>query len=30
VIPLTLNWNGNSYRDGVDIKAGDFYTKLKV
>jgi DegV family protein with EDD domain len=29
VIPLTLNWNGNSYRDGVDIKADEFYTKLK-
>ena len=29
VIPLTLNWNGKSYRDGLDIKADEFYTKLK-
>jgi DegV family protein with EDD domain len=28
VLPLTLNWLGQSYRDGVDIKAGEFYTRL--
>ena len=29
VIPLTVNWNGESFRDGIDIKADEFYTKLK-
>lgn len=28
VIPLTLLWNDKSYRDGVDISAGEFYQKL--
>ena len=28
VIPLTLNWDGQSYRDGVDIMATEFYTRL--
>ncbi|MCE1255053.1 MAG: DegV family protein [Anaerolineae bacterium] len=28
VIPLTLNWDGKDYRDGVDIKAVEFYTRL--
>ncbi|MGV8049075.1 MAG: DegV family protein [Anaerolineaceae bacterium] len=30
VIPLTLNWEGKSYADGVDISATDFYRKLKT
>ena len=29
VLPLTLNWDGKSYLDGVDIKANEFYTQLK-
>jgi DegV family protein with EDD domain len=29
VLPLTLNWDGNSYLDGVDIKADEFYIQLK-
>ncbi len=28
VIPLTLNWDGQDYRDGVDIQAAEFYTRL--
>ncbi len=28
VIPLTLNWDGNTYRDGIDIKPNEFYTRL--
>ena len=28
VIPMTLNWDGQSYRDGIDIKATEFYTRL--
>lgn len=28
VIPLTLNWLGKSYYDGVDISAIEFYTQL--
>lgn len=28
VLPLTLNWEGKSYRDGIDISATDFYTQL--
>ncbi len=28
VIPLTLNWEGQTYRDGVDIKAMEFYQRL--
>lgn len=30
VLPLTLNWDGVSYRDGVDIKASEFYTRLST
>ncbi len=30
VIPLTLLWEGKSYRDGVDITAAEFYTRLKT
>jgi DegV family protein with EDD domain len=29
VVPLTVNWDGKSYLDGVDIKAAEFYTRLK-
>lgn len=28
VVPLTLNWEGVSYRDGIDIKPNEFYTRL--
>jgi DegV family protein with EDD domain len=28
VIPLTVNWDGKSYRDGIDIKPDEFYTRL--
>ena len=28
VIPLTLIWEGNSYKDGVDITPDEFYIKL--
>lgn len=28
VVPLTLNWDGKSYYDGVDIQAEAFYTRL--
>lgn len=28
VLPLTLHWEGKDYRDGVDIKAEDFYTRM--
>ena len=28
VVPLTLNWDGQSYRDGIDIKPDEFYTRL--
>jgi DegV family protein with EDD domain len=27
VLPLSLIWEGKSYRDGVDIKATEFYTR---
>jgi len=27
-VPLTLQWDGESYRDGVDIKAEEFYDRL--
>ncbi len=30
VIPLTLNWEGQIYRDGVDIQAGEFYRRLST
>ncbi len=29
LIPLTLHWEGQVYRDGVDITATEFYTRLK-
>jgi DegV family protein with EDD domain len=28
VIPLTVNWDGKTYRDGVDIQAEEFYDRL--
>lgn len=28
IVPLTLNWEGESYRDGIDIKPDEFYTRL--
>ena len=28
VVPLTLHWDGQSYRDGVDIKPEEFYALL--
>jgi DegV family protein with EDD domain len=28
VVPLTLNWDGVSYRDGIDILPDEFYTRL--
>lgn len=28
VLPLTLHWDGASYRDGVDITPDEFYTRL--
>ena len=28
VLPLTLHWDGQSYRDGVDIMPEEFYTRL--
>lgn len=29
VAPLTLNWEGREYRDGIDLTAEEFYEKLK-
>ena len=28
IVPLSLNWDGVSYRDGIDIKPDEFYTRL--
>jgi DegV family protein with EDD domain len=28
VVPLTVHWDGESYRDGVDIQAEEFYERL--
>lgn len=28
VVPLTLNWDGKTYRDGIDIRPNEFYTRL--
>ena len=30
VVPLSVNWDGETYRDGVDIQAAEFYTRLKT
>jgi DegV family protein with EDD domain len=28
VIPLTFTWDGNTYRDGIDMSPDEFYTRL--
>ncbi|MCC6147205.1 MAG: DegV family protein [Anaerolineaceae bacterium] len=28
VVNLSVNWDGKTYRDGIDIKATEFYTRL--
>jgi len=28
VVPLTVNWDGHSYRDGIDIQPDEFYRRL--
>ena len=28
VLPLTLYWDGKSYRDGIDMSPEEFYTRL--
>lgn len=28
IIPLTVNWDGQTYRDGIDILPTEFYTRL--
>lgn len=28
VVPLTVNWDGKTYRDGIDIRPNEFYTRL--
>ena len=28
IMPLTVNWQGNSFYDGVDIQATEFYEQL--
>ncbi len=28
IVPLTLHWEGETYRDGVDIRAEEFYERL--
>lgn len=30
VVPAILNWSGQSYRDGVDISAQEFYERLRT
>jgi len=30
VLPLTLTWDGVSYRDGVDILPDEFYTRMRT
>lgn len=30
VVPLTLQWDGNSYRDGIDMTVEEFYHKLST
>src|SRR5512141_3361082 len=29
VLPLSIIWDGTSYRDGVDMDPTDFYTRLR-
>lgn len=28
IVPLTVNWDGKTYRDGIDIQPDEFYTRL--
>jgi DegV family protein with EDD domain len=28
ILPLTVNWQGESYYDGIDIQAAEFYQQL--
>lgn len=30
ILPLTINWQGESYYDGVDLQANDFYQQLSA
>lgn len=30
VLPLTVNWDGKTYRDNIDIISDDFYKRLKT
>lgn len=30
VVPLTLQWDGNSYRDGIDMTVEEFYHRLST
>jgi DegV family protein with EDD domain len=30
VVPLNLHWNGQAYRDGVDMSAGELYRQLRA
>jgi DegV family protein with EDD domain len=30
VLPLTLTWDGVSYRDGIDIKPDEFYARMRT
>ncbi len=30
VVPLSIIWDGTSYRDGIDIQPADFYTRLRT
>jgi DegV family protein with EDD domain len=30
VVPLNLHWNGQAYRDGVDMSAGQLYQQLRA
>ncbi len=30
VVPLSIIWDGTSYRDGVDMQPADFYTRLRA
>jgi DegV family protein with EDD domain len=30
ILPLTINWQGESYYDGVDLQATEFYRQLSA
>lgn len=30
IVPLTVNWDGVTYRDGIDITPDEFYTRLSA